>query len=364
MDLPARFPPEFRLLLACLQDNSDGFSKVHPEKFSPEQWTRFLQLARRHRVEILLASYVKGSEEGFPPSVIENIQKRSLRGRQKNLKLKASLFRILNLLDTSGIRALAIKGPALAMQFYPDPDTRQARDLDILVDPEKIQETVKLLLQHDYVFGSREEERWFTRKSTSFHKVFPHLGMTDSKTGMRLELHWRLFTFREFEPGKFDELWNCKTLLQQDALAIHTLSAADHFRYICLHGLFHGFYQLPWIRDVAMALQHSIPWTEIQKKAAKEGTLAMIQLAVQFAGYFFPAAAPEVLMNEPADEDFMEQARAFSMRCLIAGGQTELTGTGMRIRRARFFRRIHRMAGISGWNYAGYLIRKGWLRIF
>jgi hypothetical protein len=314
-------------------------------------------------VEILLASYVKGNKEKFPAGVIENIRERALQGRQKNLKLKASLLRIMQLLQAAGIRALALKGPALALQFYPDPDARQARDLDILVDPSKIQEVVQLLLQQEYSFGSRKEEQWFTKKYNSFHQVFPHLGMTDSKTGIRLELHWRLFTFPEFELGQFDELWNRKTLLQQDAQTINTLSAGDHFRYICIHGLFHGWYQLSWINDVAMALQQQADWEGIFTSATKPEIRPVLEQAVQMAEMFFPPDKPVPQPTGLSDSEFIEQANVFSMRCLAAGGQNELTGIGMRIRRARFFREMHRMVGISVWKYAGYLIRKGWLRM-
>jgi hypothetical protein len=358
-----QFTPEFRLILACLRGDGLAADDLHTGEFTEEQWNNFLLLARRHRVELLLARFARESQEIFPLPVLEKIRGRELKIRQKILRLKASLFRIMNLLHSAGIRALALKGPALAMQFYPDPDTRQARDLDILIDPEKIQEAVQLLLQQGYAFGSKAEERWFNGRYASFHRVFPHLGMTDSKTGIRLELHWRLFTFPEFELGTFDELWNRKAVLQQDAQSIQTLSAGDHFRYICLHGLFHGWYQLSWINDVAMTLQHQEDWEEIFTSSSKPEIRPVLQQAQLMAGMFSPPDQPVTPAAGLSDAEFIRQANAFSLRCLAAGGQSELTGIGMRIRRALFFRKMHRLVGISLWNYALYLIRKGWLRL-
>jgi hypothetical protein len=358
-----QFPPEFRLVLACLRDEPDMVSTLSATFGAEKDWVRFLQTARRHRVEGSLAAWARKNPDHFPPAVREALSRRELQIVQKNLLLKGTLQRLTTVFGHANIPMLAIKGPALALQFYPANEIRQSRDLDILVSPESAKEAVQVLVQEGFTYGTSGEERGFTRHYNTYHMLYPHIGLRDPKTNVRIELHWRLFTFPELEFTDFAGLWGRRTQVNNTAQPVNTLSAEDHFRFVCMHGLLHGWYQLSWIRDVAIIMNQHPDWSEIHESMQQQVTAPLLFQAIDFAGYFFNLQKPPEFLNESSDRKFIMQANAFSLLALKSAGQEELTGIRLRLTRAFFFLRIQRMVGSTPLNYLFYLVKKALLRI-
>jgi hypothetical protein len=92
---------------------------------------------RRHRLEIVLAPW--HDRLGWPQPLPQELVERARHQRLAALPLLAGAIEVLEALAVARVRALLIKGPALALQTTGDATARGRGDLDVLVDPCQLQ---------------------------------------------------------------------------------------------------------------------------------------------------------------------------------------------------------------------------------
>ncbi|HMK92994.1 MAG TPA: nucleotidyltransferase family protein, partial [Thermoleophilia bacterium] len=91
--------------------------------------------------------------------------------------------RCVDVLGTAGIRCAALKGPALAAGYWPDPSVRGSSDVDLLVAPTDLARARALLL--DAGFAERLlYPDWYLRR---WHY---HLTLLSRDPTVSVELHW------------------------------------------------------------------------------------------------------------------------------------------------------------------------------
>src|SRR3989442_13911657 len=88
-----------------------------------------------------------------PEPARRDLRPRARESADRNLRLTSELVRILDACSTHGVRALAYKGPTLAVLAYGDLGLRPFRDLDIVVDPADIDAGRALLQRLGYHTG-------------------------------------------------------------------------------------------------------------------------------------------------------------------------------------------------------------------
>lgn len=237
-----QLPPELTHMLSlALRENSPYI----PENLD---WENFDTLVTKNRIEPLVAEGIKK----LPPGTVQNnavLQK--LLASQNHYALLCmrqmqTLAMLIKIFADSGIRALSLKGPILAMELYGNPALRYSRDLDILVSEEDLEKACECLETLGYeeeitVFNKTTLRRRIRQsKGEEMHRVY-------TKDNICIELHWRL-SYRMDE--SFDELWKhrrTKVLLSQE---IHYLSEYDNISYLISHAAGHGYHRLRWLIDI------------------------------------------------------------------------------------------------------------------
>lgn len=234
-----RLPREKEILLSLVMGNE---GQTIPEGLSQD---RFLALCKKERLLPLIAARLRRLpvEEQTPFQQLLAEQSSARLHAVEQMRILAFLMRDF---AQSGIRALSLKGPMLAICLYGDPAMRYSRDLDILVDERDLQAAC-----------TRLEAMGFTEVVDKFHKTPKRRAAQERggeemhrvyiRGGICIELHWRL-TFRYHVT--FDALWErhiVRKLLGEDVCC---LEPTDELIYLICHGAGHGFSRLRWLVDL------------------------------------------------------------------------------------------------------------------
>lgn len=214
----------------------------------------------RHGLIGLVHASLTKTYARVPSQVLETIQTRAIAQATTNLALAAESVHLQRKLDGAGLEATFLKGGGLAVQAYGDLGLRCSNDIDILVDLASLPRAIAVIKDAGYTQfdPSPDLTKGQTRLILSRRK---DLGFVHSRSGVHLELHWRLFP----NPHSIDE----RALSRQwvsigGSTKLRVLADEDLLSYLCLHGAYHSWNQLKWLADVA-ALLNNLTHEEIEK---------------------------------------------------------------------------------------------------
>ena len=190
------------------------------------------------------------------------------------------LIRLQRLFQESNIRAIALKGPALAASVYGNIGFRGFSDLDFLVRRDQVITAAHVLMNEKFI--SEFEPTAATQESFLNTQCEMVLRRDDS---ILVEIHWA------FAPRYFginlclEPIWERYDELPLDGLGFPTLLPADLFLALSIHGSKHCWNRLIWICDIAQILRtyHDLNWDDILSKGRKLGILRIIYLASALA---------------------------------------------------------------------------------
>jgi hypothetical protein len=98
-------------------------------------WRYVTVIGQRQRVMPLLSKNLPHCCSGaLPDKELTRLQDHAQHTARWNLLLATELLTILGLLESEGIEAMPLKGPALAADVYGDLSLRPYADLDLLLD--------------------------------------------------------------------------------------------------------------------------------------------------------------------------------------------------------------------------------------
>ena len=75
------------------------------------------------------------------------------------------------------------------------------------------------------------------------------LGFVHEATGLRIELHWRLF-LNPHAMAETSIMAASRVVPLAGAAGLRTLGEEDLFAYLCMHGALHWWNRLKWLADV------------------------------------------------------------------------------------------------------------------
>jgi len=258
-------------------------------------WGCLLDLSRLHHMLPLLYRNLEAHcWETVPNPVQEQLRSHFSASTRRNLILTGELFRLLRLFEAHGIPAVPFRGPTLAALVYGDLALRQFGDLDILVHKPNVLRAKDLLLSCGYrpIFPlPAREEAIFGRCEYGFVldtcKVF-------------IDLHWE--TSRAYVAGSAgsEPLWQRLEHLSLEGRAISTLSKADLFIHLCMHGAKHHWERLDWICDVTELIRSGkgIDWGWIMEQSRTAGSKRMTCLGMFLAWALLGVDVPEQARRE------------------------------------------------------------------
>src|SRR5258708_4194656 len=128
--------PELELLLCCARVSMDAerAMKIETLLAHPINWERVLHLAEINKLVPLLHYHLHAIRpDAVPIAILSGLRDRALAIATSNLQRTGELLRSLSLLESHGISAIPMKGPALAASAYGNLGLRHYNDLDILV---------------------------------------------------------------------------------------------------------------------------------------------------------------------------------------------------------------------------------------
>jgi hypothetical protein len=237
-------------------------------------WEEFLLCALRHRVSTLVLNRLRAAEGlDIPDFVLHELTQRASRNRFRSAKLMLEATRIHRHLGAAGLRSSTLKGAGLSSVVYGKPDARHIGDLDILVDSADIERQILLLRELGYE-RINPICRLTTRRLLIYRRYWKDLTFRHTKSGIDLDLHWRLFNNRCSRANCLvrgvvsEERWDEST---EPAAS----SRVDQFLYCAVHGCHDAWVYLKGLADVANFLE-LFSESEVENAFAKARELQLL----------------------------------------------------------------------------------------
>ena len=208
------------------------------------------------------------------------------------------LSSMLRSLSAAGVRALLIKGTALAYSVYGAPWHRPRMDTDVLVSSEEVAAAERALSEAGYQRSNAMTSGEFVSHQASFERVDP--------TGVShvIDLHWKIVNPQMLADSlPFDELWH-------DALPIAALDPSARMPshpaslvLACIHRLAHhqGHDRLIWLEDIRLlgAQLDDAGWAALARLACERRVAGLcldgLQQARDQLGATLPASVERAL---------------------------------------------------------------------
>ena len=188
-----------------------------------------------------------------PPSsgkALERLKRLFLSNAARNVRLTEELFRILDLFEQAGIKAVPIKGPALAIQAYGDLSMRQFDDLDFLLRLEDMMSAGDILKANGYE-PRLELPPASMKKYLASGQDWP---FRNEESGMSVDLDSVVISHVLPQPFTVEELLARLQPITIEGNAIQAPRPDDLLLILCLHGTHHAWERLAWLVDVAALL--------------------------------------------------------------------------------------------------------------
>jgi hypothetical protein len=296
--MASAFSQEFRLAAACaMWPSSDRRTEaIRTAAARPLDWSRFLRVAQRHWVVGLAHQGLTEARLAIPPGIRREIAARLATLVHENLAMAAEALRLQRLFDEAHVPVLFVKGSSLAMLAFGNLSLSASQDIDLLVPREALPTATELLARAGY----RRVDPPPGISDTQLKQLLSlrrDLGFVHQRTGLQIELHWRLFG----NPHAMAEdsiMAASREVLVTGTTGLRTLGDEDLFAYLCMHGARHWWSRLKWLADVN-ALLASTPGDSIERlvRAAEvRGTGRAAALALLLCHRVLGATLPAQLM--------------------------------------------------------------------
>ena len=285
------------------------------------------------------------------PAEVKTRLKEAYSGQlQKQLLLAGELQTICDTLNREGVFYLHLKGTILALQLYGKISERVTQDIDFLIGEKDIDKVLKLFSTLGYRIVRKERdkpEQYFRRIKKNYSLIHP---------GKRIlvELHWGLFSNRFFYPEQ-RSLFEATGFQLLNQTPVRIMNRENTFLYLCMHGIYHEYFRLFWLRDIAEILKHWKPdYGKIVSKTESEGMLRIVASSAILAGEVFNITTPfDAYKNDPA-------IRWIVNHNLSAINRSSLPKPTDRFRRIFYFMKLKK-----GWRYKAECIlgiaRRYWI---
>jgi hypothetical protein len=244
------FSPEFQLAAACaMWPPSDRRSEaIHAAVGRPLDWSRFVRVAARHRVAGLVYDGLTRARPDVPQAVVREIGTQGAALVRKNLAMAAEALRLQRLFDEANLPLVFVKGTSLAMLAFGNLGVSGGEDIDMLVSRETVPSATALLESAGY----QRFDPALEIGDSQLHLLMSlrkDLGFVHPSTGLRIELHWRLF-LNPHAMAESSIMAASRVVPLTARMGLRTLGEEDLFAYLCMHGALHWWNRLKWLADV------------------------------------------------------------------------------------------------------------------
>jgi hypothetical protein len=285
----------------------------------PLDWPRFLRVARRHQVMGLVHEGLRRVRPEVPPEVIREIDAQTAALVCENLAMAREALRIQHLFDDADLPVLFIKGAALAVRAFGNLGLRSGQDIDLLITYETLPMATTFLLRAGY----RRVDPPPDISDVQLRMVMPlrkDLGFVHHATGLRIELHWRLF-LNPYAMAEASIMAASRLVPLTGAAGLRTMGDEDLFAYLCMHGALHWWNRLKWLADIN-ALLATAPedgFERLMHAAEVRGAGRAATQALLLCRRLLGTSLPDRLMAPLAESATMRWLETTALNALTSG---------------------------------------------
>jgi hypothetical protein len=285
--------PEVSLLLCCARTRmgQEYIQQVVSLCNDRIDWDYVLTLATAHRVlPLVYLNLKRACPETVPAAILAQLRRSFASSAGHSLRLAAELRRILRAFADHRVDAVSFKGPTLATEVYGELALRAMRDLDLLVREADVERAKHLLMSLGFTARSAQ-----TSKSVSWTlRHCSEVQLWHCQTGIKVDMHWRLFPGHMRFPLGFDAVWRRSSTVSLDDYQVRNLSLEDLLLVLCMHATKHTG-RLSCICDVAELVNRrsaTLDWGEVMGQARRLGTQRITLLGLLLAHDLLQARVP------------------------------------------------------------------------
>ena len=284
--------PEQELLVSCASalPGESSNSRIPELIASGISWTNLLLLADRNGILPLVYGRLSSFAGEIPPAAFGALKDRSANIASWNLALASELLILLSHLERNSIRAVAFKGPALAVALYGQLGLRHCRDLDLLIEAERVWDAVRILKAEGYLltaeFPCQPQREWLT--------AYKDVALRNPVTGVYLELHWAVCE-SAFDPKlHVARLWQQTETVTLLGTPVPVPSPDTLLFLLAIHGARHYWTELKWIADIDRCLKKypCLDWGSAVHLADSFGRRRTLLLPLKLAHHLLETPLP------------------------------------------------------------------------
>jgi hypothetical protein len=261
-------------------------------------WDALVELARWHRVlPFVSRCFATHAPDAVEESALKRVHDAAHEVAARALASARELMRVLDGFASAGVRALAYKGPALALSAYGDVGLRDCVDLDFVVSPADLSRGREVLVS----LGYRQREGMTRAQEGAVYGGQGHFPYVND--GRFVELHWRFAATRFPWNPKLDEILDRCTTVQLAGAGIAVPAREDQLLLLLLHGTRHLWAELEWTLAVAQLLgAGGLDSGVLLDRARTVGGRRAALVGLEVARRALEAPVPEALVVEASSD--------------------------------------------------------------
>jgi len=248
-----------------------------------------------------------------------------------SIQMQSTAKKVLSKLEKTGISTILLRGPGLALKYYPEAYLRYFRDIDIIVSHQNLKTAEKILYDLGFSFDG-EKDYWDKRGEWPF---------TDGH--VTVELHWDAYPVNCLKMYQSTNFWEEKETIDLDGFATKGLSVNHLLLSSCLHfSCEHKLDRLVRLIDIRQIVKidnDKIDWDWIVNYSLKSSQRLAAGQAFRFARELVGADIPDIVLRRLEPNSFLEKNadKIFSPKYLLA-----TPGRSSRFRRFIFYEILKR----------------------
>lgn len=200
-------------------------------------WSSFVKNCRIHRIRPLVYRIILKATLPieFRNKITNELNKLTLQSFEQAKETE----RLILLLQQNNITVIPYKGTAFSKQFFGNISMRESSDIDLIINPEDIPQTIHILENVGYIAPQKNYYNWMGHEQfIKTHKDLNFDLIKDAKRIQHVEMHFNTINKSIHLPNhrntfKTDTLYKNK-LFQKE---ISTLHPVEQYRSIVLHHL-------------------------------------------------------------------------------------------------------------------------------
>lgn len=294
---------EMRLLLLLARgspspDTLDEIRKILGQEIG---WSRILQQAKANGlVPLVTRNLQQLGFFGVPTHIRAELETSYRRNAIRNVLIRDELVRVLKALGQARVRAVPLKGLALAESLYGDMSLRTCSDLDVLVPRGAVGQVFDVLRAEGYDQADRchveqSDVEFLVRSSMEYGFVPPRPAFP-----VPLELHWDIAWRWRGDAAMVDDLWAEARRQVFWGVEAWALSPEWELLYLAVHAARHRWQGLKWLVDIhEVCLRAKCDWDTVTDKAHRFGLDQALALSLSACQALFGTPLPPAYSERP-----------------------------------------------------------------